>query len=296
MPAPAFDVVAALPRFAPEVRLHPDDRYRPSSVEWYLERTRLRRWRGLLKRAEELLPVGRVTPENLGNYGSEERGRADLFLDIPGGPNQQNTRHGFQPNGGRLSAPCYVNARSAPDDPAAFDLQCWFFYPFNGREGRHITHEGDWEHVTVRVTNTRELRLIAAYLSAHGQNNGGWAVPDTEAEIGPILQLTPGGNPIVYSALGSPASYAAAGVHKQAWPKAGDRTSDRGPIWNTADDLVLLEINDQPAIEGDDPFTWLRFPGRWGAIRKLAWPLAATGPIGPSHQSSWNSEPPPPIT
>jgi hypothetical protein len=237
-----------------------------------------------------------VTPENLGNYGSEERGRADLFLDIPGGPNQQNTRHGFQPNGGRLSAPCYVNARSAPDDPAAFDLQYWFFYPFNGREGRHITHEGDWEHVTVRVTNTRELRLIAAYLSAHGQNNGGWAVPDTEAEIGPILQLTPGGNPIVYSALGSPASYAAAGVHKQAWPKAGDRTSDRGPIWNTADDLVLLEINDQPAIEGDDPFTWLRFPGRWGAIRKLAWPLAATGPIGPSHQSSWNSEPPPPIT
>lgn len=153
MPDPAFDVIAALPKFAPEVRLHPDDPHRPSSVEWYLERTRVKRWRGLLRRDEELLPVGRVTSGKLGSYGSGERGWTALYLDIPRGPNQQNTRHGFRPNRGRLSAPCYVNARSAPDDHAAFDLRYWFFYPFNGREGRHITHEGDWEHVTVRVSN-----------------------------------------------------------------------------------------------------------------------------------------------
>jgi hypothetical protein len=296
MPDPAFNLVSALPKFAPEVRLHPDDPNRPSSVEWYLKRTRLCRWRALLRRDEELLPVGRVTPKKLGGYGGGDRGGTDLYLDIPRGPNQQTTRRGFQPNGGRLSAPCYVNARSAPDDAAAFDFQYWFFYPFNGPEGRHITHQGDWEHVTVRVTNAGEPRLIAAYFSAHGQNNGGWAFPDIGARIGPILQFTPDGNPIVYSALGSHASYASTGVHKQAWPKAGDRTSDGGPIWNTAADLVLVEINGQPLTEREDTIAWLRFPGRWGAIRKQAWPFAVTGPIGPSHQSSWNAEPPPPIS
>jgi len=296
MPDPAFDVVAALPKFAPKVRLHPDDPNRPSSVEWYLERTRLRRWRGLFRRDEVLLPVGRVTPEKLGDYGNGRLGETDLYLDIPRGTNHQNTRHGFRPNRGRLSAPCYVNARSAPGDSSAFDLQYWFFYPFNGREGRHITHEGDWEHVTVRVTNTSEPRLISAYLSAHGQDNGGWAFPDAETEIGPSLQLTPGGNPIAYSALGSHASYTSAGVHKQAWPKAGDRTSDGGPIWITADDIVLVEINGQPPEGSEDASPWLGFPGRWGAIRKLAWPLAATGPIGPSQQPSWNAEQPPPIS
>jgi hypothetical protein len=293
MPDPAFDLDAALPRFAPEVRLHPDDPHRPSSVEWYLERTRLRRWRGLLRRDEELLPVGRVTSGKLGDYHNGQRDGTDLYLDIPRGPDQHNTRRGFRPNDGQLSAPCYVNARSAPDNSAAFDLQYWFFYPFNGREGRRITHEGDWEHVTVRVTNDSEPRLIAVYISAHGQNNGGWAFPDNGVEVGPILQFASGGNPIVYSALGSHASYSSAGVYKQSWPKAGDRTSDRGPIWNTADDLVLVEINGQPPIASEDAYAWLRFPGRWGAIRRLAWPLAATGPFGPSHQRSWNAEPPP---
>ena len=296
MPDPAFDLVAALSRFAPEVRLHPDDPNRPSSFEWFLERTRLRRWRGLFKRDEVLLPVGRVTPEKLGVYGNGDRGGIDLYLDIPSGPNQQNTRHGFRPKGGRFQAPCYVNARSVSGDSAAFDLQFWFFYPFNGREARHITHEGDWEHVTVRVTNASEPGLIAAYFSAHGQINGGWAFPDNWTEIGAVLQFTPAGNPIVYSALGSHASYPSAGVHKQTWPKAGDRTSDGGPIWNTAADILLVEMNGQSPQGSEDEFAWLRFPGRWGAIRKLAWPFAVTGPIGPSHQPSWIAEPPPPIT
>ena len=293
---PAFDLVAALPRFAPEVRLHPDDPNRPSSIEWYLERTRLRRWRGLLRRDEVLLPVGCVTLEALRFYGNADRGGIDLYLDIPSGPHQQNTRHGFRPTGGRLNAPCYVNARSVPGDPEAFDIQFWFFYPFNGREARHITHEADWEHVTVRVTNASEPTLIAAYFSAHGQINGGWASPDECTEIDPVLRFTPAGNPIVYSALGSHASYPSAGSHKQMWPKARDRTSDGGPIWNTADDILLVEINGQPPKGSKNQFDWLWFSGRWGAIRKLAWPFAATGPVGPLHQPSWITEVQRPIT
>jgi hypothetical protein len=292
-PEPGFDLLTALPRFAPEVRLHPDDPHRPSSVEWYLKRTRLRLRRGLLCRDEELLPLGRVTSEKLGELTNRSDDPESLYLGIPRGAHRRDTRRGFRPVGGMLSAPCYVNARAAPDDSSAFDLQYWFFYPFNGREGRHIPHEGDWEHITVRVTNSADPRLLRTYISAHGQENGGWASPDGEESRGRILRLNSTGNPIIYSALGSHASYTAPGVQKQGWPKAGDRTSDGGPVWNTADDLVLSEVNGQPPDGNCSTHPWLRFQGRWGAIRGLARPFASSGPIGPSHQSPWTGEPPP---
>ena len=158
----------------------------------------------------------------------------------------------------------------------------------NGREGRHVTHQGDWEHITVRVANTDEPTLISAYVSAHGLNNGGWALPGDGSSS---LRLNSNGNPIIYSAIGSHASYTSPGIHKQAWPKVGDRTADGGPIWNTGDDLVLVEVNGQQPTQNESSHRWLVFQGPWGAVRRFAWPFASTGPIGPSHQSSWNGEP-----
>ena len=280
-----FDLAEILPMFAPEIRLHPGDPYRPSSVEWYLERTTLQRWRGVFRRNEVVC----ISGERLGLVAEiESEDQAALCLTIPEGPNQERSRRGFQPTDGKLSAPCYVNACFAPDEPDAFDLQYWFFYPFNGRGGRHVTHEGDWEHITVRVTNAPMPILIAAYVSAHGMNNGGW-VSRGDGE----LQVTDPGHPIIYSAIGSHASYTTAGVHKQRWPKPGDRTRTGGPVWNTADDLVLVEINGQSPDGLEDAHPWLRYRGRWGAIRSgFSWPFATTGPIGPSQQQSWIAEPP----
>ena len=66
---PAFDIARGIERFAPEVHLHPDDSYRPASVDWYLDRTRLRLHRRLLRhwaqlqinlRSVEALLVARV--------------------------------------------------------------------------------------------------------------------------------------------------------------------------------------------------------------------------------------------
>lgn len=293
---PEFDLNAAVTRFAPEVRLHPDDPHRPASVRWYLQRTRLRRWRGLFRPDDDILPVGGVTPDSLAAVTSEEEGRAHnsddcLYLNIPRGPRERETRHGFRPAAGVIEAPCYVNARAVPDDPESFDIQYWFFYAFNGRDGWHITHEGDWEHVTVRVSNVSEPILLSTYLSAHGLDSGGWAAPAPGPDAGAGLRVTPSGRPIVYSALGSHASYTNPGEHGRGRIKSSDRTADGGPTWHTADDLVLVELNGQrPAGDADD-HRWLDFPGRWGAIRKLAWPFAASGPPGPSHQPSWRAEP-----
>lgn len=305
-PDPEFDLNAALSRFAPELRLHPDDPHRPVSVPWYLGRTRLRRWRGLFRPDDDILPVGRVTPERLALAAREEEGRpagnsGSLYLDIPRGPRERDTRRGFRPTGGTVEAPCYVNARAAPDDPTAFDIQYWFFYAFNGREGRHITHEGDWEHVTVRISNAREPSLLSAYISAHGTESGVWAMPARVSPpqfLGsrPELRLAPSGRPIIYSALGSHACYPGPGAFARGRIKSRDRTADGGPVWDTAHDLVLVEINGRRPAGDEDEHRWLDYPGRWGAIRKLAWPFATSGPLGPSHQASWRAEPPPVTT
>jgi hypothetical protein len=135
---PIFDLQVTLSRFAPEVRLHPDDPHRPSSVSWYLERTRLRRKRGLFRRDVDVIAAGRLTPESLARASSTEPGDpTDLYLDIPRGANRRNTQQGFRPVAGLLSAPCYVNVRSVKVGASAvFDLQYWFFYPFNQRARR----------------------------------------------------------------------------------------------------------------------------------------------------------------
>lgn len=291
---PEFDLNSALSRFAPEVRLHPDDLHHPASVPWFLERTRLRRWRGLLRPDDDLLPVGRVTAGRLADLSAQEIAQSvgsptNLYLDIPGGPRERDVRRGFRPASGRISAPCYVNARAAPDDPEAFDIQYWFFHAFNGREGWHVTHEGDWEHVTIRVSNDAEPKLKWAYISAHGLASGGWAEPASDSYTGPELRLTSSGRPVIYSALGSHASYRGPGAYSRGRFKSRDRTADGGPVWDTAADLVLVEVNGKrPA---GDAHRWLDFPGHWGAIRKLAWPFAASGPLGPSHQTPWRAEP-----
>lgn len=243
-----------------------------------------------------------MTPEKLALAAGEEDRRVGgnpekLYLDIPRSPRERDVRRGFRPVGGTVGAPCYVNARAAPDDPVAFDIQYWFFYAFNGREGWHITHEGDWEHVTARVSNAPEPRLLSAYISAHGLDSGGWVkpapAPGPVTSNNPDLRLSPSGNPVVYAALGSHACYPGPGAFSRGRIKSSDRTADGGPVWNTADDLVLVEVNGRRPPGEEDAYPWLDYPGRWGAIRKLAWPFATSGPPGPSHQPSWLAEPTP---
>jgi len=282
----AFDLEETLIRFAPEIRLHPDDPYRPSSVDWYLERTSVKRWRGLFRRDEGVLSEGQTTMDWLGSLSRFED-QSEIYLSILDGPDKNETRRGFQPISNQVSAPCYINARSAPDDSTASDLQYWFFYPFNGSGGRHIPHEGDWEHVTMRVTNTESPVLIAVYASAHGLKNGGW----WPCEGGELL-LNQLNNPVIYSALGSHASYISKGKHSQRWPKPVDQTSDLGPIWQTSQDLVLVAVNGQALDIDKKTYAQFSYRGRWGPIRKLSWPFRATGPVGPAEQKPWISEPP----
>ena len=265
-------------RFAPAVHLHPKDDYLPASVDWYLERTQLRYHRRYGRDAT-ILDSGRI---GVAGLVSQARGKqpsggpepSDYYLQIaPDGAEEMVRR------GQGVTAECYVHARSVADRPEVFDLQYWFFYPYNGTVDRHTGHEGDWEHVTVRVSNTSAPEIVAAYYSAHSPGQGRWV---------PAVQLPTNlsGRPIAFSARGSHAAYAEPGAHMRTRWKPVDNAADGGPVWDTSKALVLVAINGSPLTGGE----WLDFSGRWGKFGKWWWKWAGHGPRGPAHQASWYRE------
>ena len=277
-------------RWAPEVRLHPDDAYRPASVDWYLPRVRLE------YDGDTLLDVGEVNPQSMTSQSWALQKSAagyptDFYLHMP----HDSTRAGHL-----ASAKCYAHEIVLPD--GGRDLQYWFFYPYNGdltteaevvvsllvgallpvlqpalavaAVASRIEHEADWEHVTVRLNAQGEMTRM--YLSAH-DGEGGWFEADQ-------IQRNEHGRPIVWSALDSHASYRMVGSHHRAWYAdifVPDETADGGPKWNTWERLELLRP-EQPEKQ-----PWLRFSGLWGQMGELS---MTNGPRGPMFQASWHGD------
>ncbi len=291
---PAFDISQVMERFAPEVHLHPDDSHRPASVDWFLDRTRLRLHRRL-RRDLRALERGEVTRETLplpSVAGQNASGPAcsDFFLQIPNDGAEIDVR------GGALSsAECYVHVRPVLGDDAFFDIQYWFFYAYNGASDRHIGHEGDWEHVTVRVTNDARPAVNRIYFGAHSPGDGGWRTASgvsasgetpADSDVSGSFTWSPGGRAMVFSANGSHASYPSAGDNTRRWPKAADRTRRGGPVWDTGKSLRLVAVSGQPSEDNE----WLTYSGRWGEIGLWWWKWAGHGPFGPAFQRCWYVE------
>ncbi|KAK9125757.1 hypothetical protein Scep_014603 [Stephania cephalantha] len=102
------------------------------------------------------------------------------------------------------------------------DLAVWFFYPFNGPTrakvefvniplGRIGEHVGDWEHMTLRVSNfTGELWRVYFF-----EHSGGTWVNASEVEF------LGGNKAVAYSSLHGHAFYAEPGLALQGNPKLG---------------------------------------------------------------------------
>ncbi|NQW17554.1 MAG: Vps62-related protein [Chloroflexi bacterium] len=275
---PAFDIRETIDRFAPELRFHPKESHFPSSVDWYMERIQLR----FDRRFRRDVPVGVIGSTSLEmlahqkchGASSSGIGQEPLFMEIPRDGSERTVEAGEVE-----SARIYVHVRSSIDAPDMFDIQYWFFYPRNGWDDRHHKHDGDWEHITVRVANTEAAESSAIYYAAHSPGHGRWVpfdeVPISTAEL-----------PIVYSARGSHASYTNAAAFKRGGLRPIDHTGEGGRVWNTLGHTEFVAINCQPLVNHD----WLTYLGRWGESGKWYLPWPTYGPIGPAFQKSWYTE------
>lgn len=272
-------VAEAVERFAPEVRLHPEERYFPSSVEWYLGRTQMRlevEGGGDVPTvaAGELSPTALPTVDTLGYRSKRERSKR-YFLQIRNDDSEGTTR------AGKLgTARTYVHVRPAANGARGYDIQYWFFYPYSGPMiggPAGGAHEGDWEHITVRVD--KKLRQIKKVFFAAHDAEGRWMRPAA-------VRFRQGTHPVVYVGRYSHASYARPGVQPRGMLPA-DHTADGGVVWQTWDNpkIVSNQVDPrdvkQPARRLPK-VDWLRYAGRWGEVGAVF-----SGPRGPAFQHYW---------
>ena len=272
-------LLEAVYRFAPQLWLHRDEDSNPSSVGWYLQRVRMRRHRAFSPDVQ-VLDRGQVTVGSLvsqtsgGQHSGSGRNRTQFFLEI-GNAGKPATKRGDLP-----SAECYVYFRHSPRNPAQTDIQYWFFYPYNSFGPGH---EGDWEHVTVRIT--AEFEIAQVFFASHAKESS-WRSPGG-------FSITEGSHPVVYSAKSSHACYWFAGKQDRGkWYAIelppDDFTSEQGAAWDTWTSLRIVGEVDAPL----DNQQWVKYTGHWGEIGVPVvseW-LVTSGPYGPAFQAWWDDD------
>ena len=239
--------------YSPLVYLHPDEKYLPSSVNWYFKNGAL-----LYKKGEESEPVRiEANGSNLPQGGSND---GSFWLDLPVDENDKERVK----RGDLSSAQVYLHAK--PMLGSTFtDLAMWIFYPFNGPAtakveflniplGKIGEHIGDWEHLTLRVSNfTGELWMV--YFSEHSK--GKW-VESSELEFGS------GNKPVAYASRNGHALYAHPGLVLQGSGGIGIRndTAKSKIVLDTATAFSVVAGEYLGSAITEPP--WLNYLRKWG--------------------------------
>ena len=211
--------------------------------------------------------------------------RAGYFLNFPGNPNIP--RCTYDRDGKRFARgkPSIAYAHivtqrpdpNAPGDQGQLALQYWFFYYFNDFNDKH---EADWENIELFFpVGTVEAALQTPPESAgYAQHEGGEYADWNSDKVEKV-----GTHPVVYSAVGSHASYYSSSLWLGLSATEGFGCDDtRGPGHQVPLGAVLLPSR---AESRTSPFAWVNYEGRWG--QKL--PGANNGPTGPNMKPSWSA-------
>ena len=143
----------------------------------------------------------------------------------------------------------------------------WLFYNQNDARAPlgvfDDTHEGDWEHIVVRLNRSNEATAVAYYQH----------YCDGEVHKLPSVELIEGTHPRVFVAKGSHASYPSIGRTAVSCgnPKKG--------LWDTAEEDLIWDtwLDGSAGFRAADKEKWYGFGGGWGSdAGGDTW-----GPLGP---------------
>ncbi|KAJ5214827.1 hypothetical protein N7468_010506 [Penicillium chermesinum] len=162
--------------------------------------------------------------------------------------------------GGRSDAPAVL--LTIDKGNGVVDAFWFFFYSFNLGNAvfniRFGNHVGDWEHCLVRFHHGKPKAL---FFSAHTAG---------EAYRYEAVEKI-GRRPVIYSAEGSHAMYATAGIHPYIlpWGLLYDVT-DKGPLWDPLLNSHTYTYDGQEktlrasTVTPNAPTEWFYFRGHWG--------------------------------
>lgn len=278
-----FAVARAL---APRVYLHPQEAFKPCSVDWYLSRVSL--W---MSNSACILTLGQVNAESLDEVQQRMPGEVKLSLRVEPPPYDEIDLASHPTYLGQgTTSPCYYLSEQRTD--GLYYLGYFFFYAYNGgllpnslNPLGYEAHEADWEYITMLLGYDdlgKECTLHAIEFSGHGYTTYEKIFPGVPTPIGELQPIT------VYSALHSHASYATSGDHPLLnipapfRPVLGgyDRTGE-GDLWETGKNLVEI----MPKASPVQPL-WAAYNGDWGTDVEVSsgipgLKLRKEGPSGP---------------
>ena len=280
-------------KYAPQVRLHPDDDNFPASVSYTLHNSDLKCHQtgscyedntvdstptGIFlnpcdyssrdRQYEYSFPVGGCVWGEP-TYWACESDR--FYLDI-----DDSVRSG---QGTGYLVPVYAHVRNSRNGGCQIEVQYWFHYTYNDAWS-FINHEGDWESIRVNLnwdgTPSADGTWIQGNLFYAQHTEGNYYSPNE-------ITFIDNTHPVVYSEEGGHASYPRAG----AWKIPGvpdwvedDETADGGRKWNTR-----VNVNNVGEIEFPlDGNNWIKYAGRWG---RRGTTDTTSGPPGPGHGGNW---------
>ncbi|XP_021859230.1 hypothetical protein At1g04090 isoform X2 [Spinacia oleracea] len=244
---------ALINTYSPKIYNHPKEEYLPSSVEWFFQNGAM-----LYKKGDESNPVP-IDPSgsNLPQGGTND---GEYWIDLP---KDQNERERVK-KGDIGSACAYYHIKPMLAGTYT-DLAIWLFYPFNGPSRAKVgfltiplgeigEHVGDWEHVTLRISNFNGL-LRKVFFSQHA--GGEWVYP-TDLEFGD------GNNKVVgYASLHGHATYRKPGEVLQGSSYVGIKndTEKSNYVWDTGNGYKIISADYLGTVT--EP-AWLNFARPWG--------------------------------
>ncbi|KAJ8556371.1 hypothetical protein K7X08_029762 [Anisodus acutangulus] len=210
----------------------------------------------LYTKGQESSPVGiQPTGSNLPQGGSSD---GSYWLDLP----TDDAANTNVKKGDLQGATTYLHVK--PMFGATYTyISVWLFYPFNGPArakfefmtislGKIREHIGDWEHVTLRISNFNgELRGV--YFSQH---SGGIWVSASQ------LEFQNGNKPVVYSSLHGHAAYPKAGQNLQGSGDVGIKNdTGKGKLMNTGANYLVVAAEYLASTIVETP--WQNYAREW---------------------------------
>ncbi|KAJ8754976.1 hypothetical protein K2173_015488 [Erythroxylum novogranatense] len=290
---PNLDQIQALfQAYAPWIYLHPIEKYFPSSMSWFFVNGALLYKRGDESKPEHIEARGNNLPRVHDFYEDDGAYWIDLPVD-------EESKERIK-RGNLKESEVYLHVK--PIFGGTFtDITIWIFYPFNGpakakvgcinipfrRIGEHV---GDWEHLTLRVSNFSG-ELWSVYFSQHSR--GHWV----DAQD---LEFHDGNKPAIYSSLHSHAMYSKPGLVLQGCGGMGIR-NDTAKSEMVMDTGARFSVVAAEYLNLSEP-PWLNYRRKWGPkisygkIMKYVMKCFPSemsgeeGPTGPMLKKSWKGD------
>jgi hypothetical protein len=273
----------------------------PSTVSWYLPQIRMRIHHNNCS-DHQLLDVGQVNSTNILQQSHQRYVRNWYGTCSHESPWQYSNGSWHNDDHYFLQAGNDDAVHPGIRDPGAWQtyfhayrntiggvsIQYWFFYAYNDFVGS-ANHEGDWEHINVRLNASNQVDGIW-----YAQHNG--AVHYYPGDVSWF-----GTHPQVWVADGSHASYRSEsdcdyafneGLDGSCWTNSYQRWftwggGDTGEIGLRGGALINMGEQLSGAKHPMPGQDWVRYSGRWGEVGTTS---ATSGPRGPGYQANWTRE------